>query len=211
MIQMRWQIFCTPTALESFKSSVVGELVGLEKPAKTVWVMRHAKARTDPPGRGDDHERELSARGRSDARALAVRLGYGGDRLGLGEREMPGLVLCSTAVRTVETLDEVLRGFERRPVVEYKRSLYGASAEGMLNELRGSCDDFDSIMLVGHNPSSAELVMRLVGSEDESGRRAIEQRGFPTCAVGVLRVAADDWASVDWGCSTLLGLFKPPF
>jgi phosphohistidine phosphatase len=176
-----------------------------------VWVLRHAKARVEPRGRGGDHERELARRGEADAAALGERVRSGADGFEMAELDLPELVLCSTATRTVQTLDRVIGGFTGAPPVEYRRSIYAASAEGLLNELRSASDDVGSIMIVGHNPGSAELVVGLLAREDGPGRRRVETKGFPTCAVGVLRVSADRWSSLDWGCATLLGLFVPPF
>ena len=78
-----------------------------------LWLLRHAKTVPDPPAGKTDHERPLAPRGRRDADALARRLEA--DRLGFKAADLPGLVLCSTAVRTVQTAERVLPGPGRPP------------------------------------------------------------------------------------------------
>ncbi|MGH9046907.1 MAG: SixA phosphatase family protein, partial [Acidimicrobiales bacterium] len=86
---------------------------------RILWVLRHAKTVRQPPVGGTDHERVLAKRGQRDADALGGRLGDHGDHLGLDPALMPGLVLSSTAVRTVQTTERVLAGLTEPPPVTY--------------------------------------------------------------------------------------------
>jgi phosphohistidine phosphatase len=162
-----------------------------------LWLLRHAKASQYGPS---DHERPLAPRGRRDAEALGRRLadpGFaGGDR--------PALVLCSTAARTVETAERVLAGLADPPPVEYRRALYGASPEEVLDQLRQVDDEVRSVMVVGHNPTAQALAAGM-------GRKPAPDRAFPTCALAVFRLRAGHWADVARGTGTLEGLFAPPY
>lgn len=166
-----------------------------------LWLLRHAKTVPDPPPGKTDHERALSPRGRRDADALARRLEA--DRLGFRVADLPGLVLCSTAVRTMQTAERVLPGLGDPPV-EYRRALYYASPEGVLDELRTVDDGIATVMLVGHNPTAQTLAVSMEKKRDE-------RRTLPTCALIVYRLPIKKWAEVAEGTGTLLGFFSPPY
>ena len=81
---------------------------------KTLHLLRHAKSSTKEDV--EDHERPLSRRGREAARRSASTF-----RRQLGAID---LVLCSSALRTRETLDLVLAEFSPRPrIVDRGRAL----------------------------------------------------------------------------------------
>jgi phosphohistidine phosphatase len=166
-----------------------------------LWLLRHAKTVPDPPPGKTDHERPLAPRGRRDADALARRLED--DRLGFRARDLPGLVLCSTAVRTVQTAERVVPGLGDPPV-DYRRALYDASPDDVIDELRSLDDEVDTVMVVGHNPTAQILAVSMEKKRDD-------RRTFPTCALAVYRLPVKKWAEVEQGTGTLLGLFVPPF
>jgi phosphohistidine phosphatase len=165
-----------------------------------LWLLRHAKTVPDPPAGKTDHDRPLAPRGRRDADALGKRLADPG----FGPAELPALVLCSTATRTVQTAERVLAALDHPPPVEYRRSLYGASPEQVLDELRGVEEGVPSVMVVGHNPTAHDLVTSL-------GRDGKGPTSFPTCALAVYRLPVSRWPEVAAGTATLLGLYAPPF
>ena len=166
-----------------------------------LWLLRHAKTVPDPPPGKTDHERPLAPRGRRDADALGRRLEE--DRLGFGADALPGLVLSSTSVRTVQTAERVLPGLGDPPV-DYRRSLYDASPEAVLDELRAVDDEIPAVMVVGHNPTAQTLAVTM-------DRDPAERRAFPTCALVVWRLPVDHWADVAEGTGELLGFFSPPY
>jgi len=167
-----------------------------------LWLLRHAKA--VPPTRGSDHERPLAPRGRRDADALGRRLCE--DRLGFAPADLPELVLCSTATRTVQTAELVLAHLTTPPQVDQRRALYGASPEQVLDEVRTVDDGVGSVMVVGHNPTAHALAITLDRDRDK-----VAERSLPTCALAVFRLPVDRWIDVAEGAGSLLGLFTPPY
>jgi phosphohistidine phosphatase len=178
---------------------------------RLLWLLRHAKTRKDPPRGGSDHDRALATRGHRDAVALGARLGPGGDRLGLEPALLPQAVLSSTAKRTVQTVELVLADMAHPPPVTYLRTLYSASPEDVLGLLGTVEDDVSSVMVVGHNPTAEDLAVSLLADDDRAGRTEVDERGFPTCALGVYRLDAKRWMDAAEGTATLVGLFTPPF
>jgi phosphohistidine phosphatase len=179
--------------------------MGDSETARYFWLLRHAKTLQDPPRGGSDHERRLSPRGRRDADALSQHLSDRGDHFGFDQSQLPGLVLCSTATRTVQTTERVLAGSSVPPPVEYMNSLYHAEPDDVVAMLRVLEDDLGAVMVVGHNPTFLELALTM-GSTDQG----VAKRGFPTCALMVFELKGD-WADAQRGSATVVGLFNPPY
>jgi phosphohistidine phosphatase len=173
--------------------------------ARTLWVLRHAKTKDRPPSGGGDHERVLAPRGRRDADALGQRLGDDGDHLGL-EDVLPKLILCSTATRAVETAERAIAGMADPPPVAYLSALYEATPEDVLEQVAANAASVDSVMVVGHNPTFADLVSMLPG---EPVREL--DNGFATCGLVVFTLPVEGWDDVGPGSAGVLGVFLPPF
>jgi len=159
---------------------------------KTLVLMRHAKAE-DGAGK-PDHDRELIARGRRDAAAAGAWL----KEQGL----VPDLVICSTAVRTRQTWDAARQGGAHTEFVEYRRSVYTGGVEETLETIREDSGETASVLVIGHNPTIAQLTSML---SDGDGSRAAHEAlaaGFATSGVAVLRYAGD-WADLEWGACEL--------
>jgi phosphohistidine phosphatase len=140
---------------------------------RTLYLLRHAKSSWDDPKLAD-HERPLAPRGRRDAERLARHM----LRIGLA----PELVLCSTAVRTQQTLELTRAAFATATVL-VEENLYLASAVELLTRLRLVPDPVTSVLLVGHNPSLHQLAIELASDRNELGRLEVK---FPTGALATL-------------------------
>src|SRR5262245_2142513 len=90
-------------------------------------LLRHAKSSWDDPELAD-HERPLAPRGRKAAARIAEHL----ER----ERIAPELVLCSTALRTRQTLAALLPILGGEVVIRLEDGLYGAGAAQVLARVR---------------------------------------------------------------------------
>ena len=88
---------------------------------KTVLLLRHAKSAWSDP-RLDDHERPLNQRGERAAKAVADYIVRTGPR--------PDLILCSTALRTRQTLAPLSERLDSpAPPISLEKSLYLASED----------------------------------------------------------------------------------
>ncbi|WP_433330574.1 SixA phosphatase family protein [Spirillospora sp. CA-294931] len=146
----------------------------------TLIVLRHAKA---VAGLGmADIDRPLNDRGRRDAAAT-------GDWL-RDNTLTPDRVLCSTAVRTRETL----QGLALDAEVSFEAQIYDNDPETLLSLIRENGDSASRLLLVGHNPSVHQLIFDLTGSAPDA---------FPTCALAVIEVEPT-WSDIRPGAGTLL-------
>ena len=154
--------------------------------------MRHGKAEDgfDKP----DHERELAPRGRKDT-AVAGRW--------LRDQGLvPDLVICSTATRTRQTWEQVSRGGAGCEVVHFRRTVYLAGADAVLQAVREDAGRAHTVLVIGHNPTAAELTSIL--SADASSAEAVDAvaLGFVTSGLAVLSYAGE-WADLDAGSCAL--------
>lgn len=136
---------------------------------RTLLILRHAKA-AQVLGLAD-HERPLAERGRSDSIATGDYL----RKHGL----LPDLVLCSTSLRTRQTLE----GLAIDAPVSYERIIYRNDVDDLLTLVQATGDEVGTLLLIGHNPAFHELAIELSGEQIDY---------FPTSALAVIELAS--WA-----------------
>lgn len=162
---------------------------------RTLVLMRHAKS--DYPAGVADHDRPLAARGIREA-------GLAGDWLRSTLPEIDA-VLCSTAVRTRQTLD---RTGIAAPV-SYLQQLYDTTAGAMLDEINRVDDHVTTLLVVGHEPTVSQVVLglaaRRVSDADALGR--VEMK-FPTSGIAVLRVPGA-WSALELNGAELASFHVP--
>ena len=142
-------------------------------------VVRHAKARSAAAGE-DDHDRELTARGLDDAHALGRWLA--------GQLGGVDLVLCSSAVRAVQTWERAAQALPGQPEVDVLAELYQGDPGTVLRAVRRVADDVQRLVVVGHEPTQSALALAL--ADDGSDPDAVQEleEGYPTSAVALLEV-----------------------
>lgn len=118
-------------------------------------LLRHAKS--DRDAAVEDHERQLSRRGREAAR----RVGESFPRA-LGPLDV---VLCSPSRRTRETAELVLAGFAVLPRIFYEEGLYLAGRAVLLRRLRRLDESAGTVLVIGHNPGLHELALALAAAD----------------------------------------------
>jgi phosphohistidine phosphatase len=161
-------------------------------------LLRHAKSSWDRLELAD-HDRPLAPRGRRAAAALGEHL-----------RQLPAppqLVLCSSAARTVETLQRIRFALPRDTKVEIEEGLYGADAGELLARVRRLPSNVARAMLIGHNPGIGDLALALAGHGDRTARASMAAK-FPTGAVALLAIA-EAWPAVRPGVATLEQYWTP--
>ena len=164
---------------------------------RRIVIVRHAKSDWSDESLAD-HERPLAPRG-IDALARMR------DHLGAGRP--PDLVLCSSARRTVDTLDEIREAFPGDIEVLVDDALYGASSSMLVDRLRSLDDDVRGVLLVGHNPGVHDLALALAGSGDAETRTRMAAK-FPTGAIATLSFESE-WSDLAPGAASLDGYFTP--
>lgn len=158
---------------------------------RTLLLMRHAKSDWKQAGLAD-HDRPLNTRGRRAAPVMARQLHDQGVKV--------DVILASTAERARKTVALMQKEWAAQTEVLHSKSLYLASPQQILSELKSLNDSWSSVLVVAHNPGLAELVSYLAGSSVE----------MPTAAVAIFECAAQSWNS-DFApaCCRLKAHWKP--
>ncbi|MEU2602297.1 SixA phosphatase family protein [Streptomyces hirsutus] len=167
-------------------------------PSRRLVVLRHAKSAW--PEGVSDRDRPLAARGERDApaagRAIADTVGP------------PGLALCSTAVRARRTWELAAAEWDTPPPVRYESRLYAAEVPGLLAVLREAPAEVGTLLLIGHNPGLADLVLTLAGDGADDTLDRVRTK-FPTSAVAVLSWRGADWSDLAPGAALLTAMTVP--
>jgi len=166
---------------------------------KTLLLLRHAKSAWSDP-RLDDHERPLSSRGERAAKAMAEHIARGPLR--------PDLILCSTAMRTRQTLAPLVKRLGApAPPIALERGLYLASEDVLLDHLRDLAESVSTALLIGHNDGIWRLAEALAGGGPSEALAALRAK-FPTGALATLSVPGP-WRGLTRGSAKLVAFVRP--
>jgi len=145
-------------------------------------LMRHAKSDWSRPGVAD-HERPLNMRGRSDAPAMARWL---------SEQDMiPDAILCSSAVRTVETGHLLNATWKLAVDLHTSDALYLASAEQLFEVISSEGPAWASqrpitkLMVLARNPGISDAASILSDGSVE----------LPTAGAVIFHCDIADWTT----------------
>jgi phosphohistidine phosphatase len=136
-----------------------------------------------------DRERPLNRRGREAARLVGRHL-----PAAVGAIDV---VLCSSAVRTRETLDLALAGFAPRPRCMIEDELYLADRDKLVERLQCLAESDVNALVIGHNPGLHELALALA-EPDNPRIRSLAAGKFPTAA-RISFCVATRWAALGGG------------
>lgn len=143
---------------------------------KTLTLVRHAKSSWDHPEL-DDRDRPLNKRGERDAPIMGQRIAAAGIR--------PSLIIASPATRAWSTAKIIANEIAYpREFLQREIKLYHASLDTMLDVLVAQDTEFNSIMLVGHNPGLTTFANYLSPGITNN---------LPTAGVLSVSFEQDDW------------------
>jgi phosphohistidine phosphatase len=145
-----------------------------------------------------DTDRPLAPRGEHASRRIAKYVRR--DKL------RPALVLCSSSLRTRQTLEAIAPSLGRHTSVEIDPQLYAASKAELLARLQALPDSVSSVMIIGHNPGLHDLALALASRGADLPQ--LEAR-FPTGALAKLVADCDTWAALEPGSAELVDYVVP--
>lgn len=146
---------------------------------RNLYLIRHGKSDWDADY-GLDHDRPLADRGQRDA-----------DKVGAYLRRAsvhPDKILCSSAIRTRQTLDRISVAAGWRSGVSVREDLYLAAPGDVISMIASQPDEVQTLVVIGHQPFTGEVAARFLGS------RHLE---VPTACVIGMEFDADSWSDVD--------------
>ena len=172
---------------------------------RTLTLFRHAKSSWVPAARGapplPDKARPLAPRGVRDAPRMAAWM--------LANKIAPDLVLCSSAVRTQQTLDLVRAalGTAGRDA-QIRDDLYLAEPNHLIETLCATPAAVAHVMLFGHDPGFHDLANLLVGAGPAELRTLLATK-FPTAGAAVIDFTFAHWRSLRPATGTLRHFMGP--
>jgi len=121
---------------------------------KKITLMRHAKSSWSDADLSD-HDRPLNERGLNDAPMMSKRLLQHGGR--------PDRILCSSSVRTRQTLQYVVENtlpgesLDNEKLITVSEDLYLASAGTLLEQIQNTDASKEHVLVIAHNPGIESL------------------------------------------------------
>jgi phosphohistidine phosphatase len=145
---------------------------------KTVLILRHAKSSWSNPGLAD-FDRPLNKRGKRDAPRMGAWLD--------AQELIPDLILSSPARRARKTAQAVSEYSSYDGEIETVPDFYPGDPYTFIDTLMSIPDEYQSVMIVAHNPGLEELLYALSG---ESAR-------MPTSSLAQVELPLDLWRDLD--------------
>lgn len=153
---------------------------------KTLFINRHAKSSWKFENL-NDFDRPLNSRGNKSAKFMAEKLKEKGEEF--------DLIISSPANRALSTseyfADEY--GYDHS-LIEEAHSMYHADHGTLLTIIDNMPDNFNKIMIFGHNPGFTNLANVLTG--DTLGN-------IPTCGIIKINFDVDKWQEVTPASGTM--------
>ena len=161
--------------------------------SKRIFIYRHAKSDWTADYSAD-HERPLAKRGIKSAKLMGKLL--------KNADQLPDLIISSTAVRALQTIELSISEADWGMEVIQNESLYYDSYLEIFEILKDISDDYNSVMFVGHEPKCSSLCSYLVGGG---------QFNFPTAAMARIDFYETNWKSVKPSHGSVRWLLQPSF
>lgn len=160
-------------------------------------LIRHAKTE---PSAATDSERELTDRGERQSFALGEML----------EPVVRGTVHArvSSAVRAVQTWRLAAARIAAEVTTEQVDALYTADADDLLADVRATGDAVDTVVIVGHNPTIAEVVDVLATGGIGSAYDDLRDGGYSPSTTAIFDVEGL-WAETDSTTAELVQYVPP--
>lgn len=159
---------------------------------KVIHLIRHAKSSWDNPDL-DDFSRTLNERGKKDAPFMANKL----KELGCN----PDYFMSSPAKRTTETSKIIATAlsYDIEKTI-FDERIYHSSLPQILQVLNEIPNSFNTIILVGHNPTLTQLSNYLTDDFIDN---------IPTCGIVKIELDIDNWQHIIQGIGRKIFFIYP--
>ena len=158
---------------------------------KSVILFRHGKSDWNATFESD-HDRPVSKRGSKAAKKMGRYLSK--------IDEIPDLTISSTAIRALNTAKLAIKAGAWGTNLYHEKKIYESSVETLINIIKQQKDEYNSICLVGHEPTFSSFIERC--------NNAVWSR-FPTASMARLDFNINSWYDVDLKFGSLVWLLRP--
>lgn len=165
--------------------------------SKTLLLLRHAKSSWKSDALLDS-DRPLNGRGIRAAQAMAP----------IVAAWQPQWITCSTAVRTRQTLSPILEHLSTGAEIRLTSALYDSNEAAYLRLIRALPSNIDRALIIGHNPSLADLCATLIGLADPQVLDRIAHK-LPTGTLIALECPVARWSDLAPASAILIDVNRP--
>ena len=159
---------------------------------KTLYLVRHAKSSWDHPGL-PDYERPLLDVGIKRTEKVIEYL--------IHQKTNPDLILCSHAIRAMETAALIARGLSYpEDKIQQHHVIYEGNEDDLFNLLYGLPNEINAAMIVGHNPV-------ITSAANEFLSKPIDW--MPTTGVVCVEFKTDKWENIFQGKTKTKFIISP--
>jgi len=164
----------------------------------TLYLLRHANA--EPAGSGGDKERALSEHGLETCQRISNYL--------QGDEITPDLIICSSALRTRQTLDAISPIWKAMPEVVYDDSIYESYSDIVQTAIGNHTALYKDIMVIGHNPGLQDLALGLSNTPGATAHKDAMGNFAPGC---MAKLYCDDeaWIQITPQKFSFLKFYNP--
>jgi phosphohistidine phosphatase len=159
---------------------------------KNLFLVRHAKSDWSVSGQ-KDFDRELNGRGMADAPRVGRKL---------NELQVkPDLIMSSPAARAKLTAELIAEQLSYDPEkIIFEGEIYEASVRSLLSVINNLPDEYNSVILVGHNPTFTYIAESLTKKNIDN---------IPTCGIVNIEFDISSWKEVSGDMGTLKWFIYP--
>ncbi len=164
-----------------------------------LMLLRHAKSDWSDEG-AHDHDRSLNSSGWKAAASVASHIHQ--------HQLHPKLILCSTALRTRQTLMEIMPHLRNDTRIQLLRDLYNSSEGDYIDAIRAFGGGYDTLLLVGHNTAIQDTALQLSGKGNPELIRQMDTK-YPTGALAVIDFEEHRWSEIERRQGRIISFFQP--
>jgi phosphohistidine phosphatase len=120
---------------------------------------------------------------------------------------LPDLILCSSAVRTRQTLEWIHEALGAGNEVVFDDELYGINAEGLIRKLSELSNNKSTVLVVGHNPAISDAMQILLNLVNIT-EAAVSLPAKPS-QLALFRLQTSEWSSLTTEKAVLEASYEP--
>ncbi|WP_068085725.1 SixA phosphatase family protein [Polycladidibacter stylochi] len=162
-------------------------------------LIRHAKSDWGD-ARLEDHKRPLNEEGFKAAKALANHM--------RSHNLIPDQIICSTALRTRQTLQPMLECLQESCRISLLEDLYDPKQSDYLESIGAFGGLACTLMLIGHLPAIQQTALDLCGTGNPQLIEEIEH-SFPTAAMAIIDFERARWSELARQDGRIVSFIRP--
>ena len=158
---------------------------------KRLLLLRHAKSSWSEPNLAD-FDRPLNERGIEETQIIGGRIRENGIDV--------SLIISSPAKRAVDTAVRIRDISGLNAEITCDEQIYEASPLTLMRVVSNLSPDFESVLLIGHNPGLEGFIRLVTGTIHP----------MSTASLADITFEIEEWCQISAGGGKLNGIFRPP-